>query len=284
MKLREVFYLLGFRPKIKKFGYETETLSIGGEEVKWARWQHPKCRSLEPRRGDLPFLKKFLKKGDFVIDIGAHVGDTTIAQAVAVGREGAVLALEPNPNVYEILEANAALNRPQLNICPLRAAAMAEEGSYTFQYNDPGLCNGGYQKGISLFKHASFFKVEVQGINLENYLKRHFPERLERLKLIKTDTEGFDYKLFRLNLPLVEKHRPCYQAEINRNMTVEERLRFLEELEKLDYNVYALNGISLENLEPARKERFKDAAQTFDLFAVPKTLIATYFPNRGFLE
>ena len=50
------------------------------------------------------FYKKCIKKGDFVIDIGANVGDTTVPMAIAAGAEGLTLGFDPNPYVYKILE------------------------------------------------------------------------------------------------------------------------------------------------------------------------------------
>ena len=49
--------------------------------------------------------------GDAAIDIGAHTGDTALPVALAVGPQGAVFALEPNPFTYKVLIANAGLNR-----------------------------------------------------------------------------------------------------------------------------------------------------------------------------
>jgi FkbM family methyltransferase len=39
-----------------------------------------------------------------IIDIGTYTGDTTVPMALAVGKGGIVLGLEPNQYVYKILE------------------------------------------------------------------------------------------------------------------------------------------------------------------------------------
>ncbi|RRB02774.1 hypothetical protein [Larkinella rosea] len=48
------------------------------------------------------------------------MGDTTMA--FAVGKTGLVLAFDPNPLVFKILEKNASLNKDQTNIEPHRMA------------------------------------------------------------------------------------------------------------------------------------------------------------------
>ncbi len=68
--------------------------------------------------------------------------------ALAVGRSGCVLALEPNPFVYHVLEKNARANRSAANIIPMMAAATEKEGFMQFAYSDSGFCNGGRHEDI----------------------------------------------------------------------------------------------------------------------------------------
>ena len=54
-------------------------------------------------------IRQFVSPGDFVIDIGAHSGDTTVPMALAAGQGGCTLALEPNRYVFKVLAANVTL-------------------------------------------------------------------------------------------------------------------------------------------------------------------------------
>ncbi len=76
----------------------------------FARWQHPGERPKVVTQQSIDALRAFLREGDVAIDIGAHTGDSTLPIALAVGARGLVLALEPNPYVFKVLEVNAALN------------------------------------------------------------------------------------------------------------------------------------------------------------------------------
>ena len=54
--------------------------------------------------------------------------------ALAVGPQGCVLALEPNPHVFEVLKKNADLNAAKPAIVPLMFAATEESGDFAFEY------------------------------------------------------------------------------------------------------------------------------------------------------
>ena len=56
------------------------------------------------------FLAKTLRPGMTFVDIGAHVGYYTLLGAEAVGKEGKVIAFEPEPYNLEILGKNVAMN------------------------------------------------------------------------------------------------------------------------------------------------------------------------------
>ncbi|HYV95675.1 MAG TPA: FkbM family methyltransferase, partial [Chitinophagales bacterium] len=112
----------------KEYGFEiTEFLLPEFGSVKFARWQNPFEAEKIISQSQVNFYKRFLKKGDLVIDIGAHVGDTTLPMALAVGREGTTLAFDPNPYVFKILKENSELNKSMTNILPLNFAITATD-------------------------------------------------------------------------------------------------------------------------------------------------------------
>ena len=58
-------------------------------------------------RNEIEFLKKFLRKGDSLIDIGANVGFLSGICDESVGKNGKVFAIEANPETYKHLEKNS---------------------------------------------------------------------------------------------------------------------------------------------------------------------------------
>ena len=55
---------------------------------------------------EIQFLKQFVFPGATVIDAGAHVGTHSLAMAVSIGDGGRVIAFEPQPQIFALLEAN----------------------------------------------------------------------------------------------------------------------------------------------------------------------------------
>ena len=215
MKLIEVAYLLGLRPRPRRYGTVVDEHFLpDGERIEIAHWLHPRAYRAVPSAAILAQLRRFLRPGDVAIDIGAHAGDTALPMALTVGPGGAVIALEPNPYVHPVLAANAALNPGRVRIIPYPFAAMREAGTYQFHYGEPGFCNGGFHEGLSRWRHRSAFTVEVEGRNLAELMAREHPDLLARLRFIKVDTEGFDLAVLETLDAVLAERRPILQVEM----------------------------------------------------------------------
>lgn len=273
MKLKEWFYMIGLKPKVKLFGFDIVEIAVDKSlTCQWALWKNPKNHNSLPRIKDYPILKLFLQPGDFAIDLGAHIGDTTLSMGLCVGKDGLTLALEPNSATFRVLKANSELNLDRTNIEPLNLAAMDKDGSYVFQYNEPSLMNGGYQKGISRFKHASFFNVNVEGANLADLLNRDYKDNLKNLKFIKTDLEGADFSVFLTIKDIVKKNMPVIQSEINGVMSNSTRNNYINNLKELNYKVFSLKSETIDSIQELTQEMI-DSENTFDIFAIPSSMI-----------
>ena len=85
----------------------TFVLPIDGD-VRFARWQHPGETPKVVTQQSVDALRTFLREGDVAIDIGADTGDSTLPSRGG-RRARSVFALQPNPSVFKVLAANAAL-------------------------------------------------------------------------------------------------------------------------------------------------------------------------------
>ena len=134
MKLKELFYFMGLKPSVKFFGAHKECVGeFEGEFVYFYQWKTPKSVDVKLNRDEIDELKIFLKKGDVAIDIGAHIGDSTLPIALACGAEGCVYAFEPNPVVFSVLAKNCWINRGLTNIKALPFACTQVELSTKFR-------------------------------------------------------------------------------------------------------------------------------------------------------
>jgi FkbM family methyltransferase len=240
------------RRKIKKHRLKTTFKEYGFEITKidlhkygiidYASWLHPLYKT-EPITPDhVDFYRQFITEGGFAIDIGAHQGDTTVPMALAAGKSGFVLALEPNPHVYPALCENAKLNPDRLKIIPLPFAATAIDGEFTFGSGDAAFGNGGIV-GFSTNKTSNVrYQFKVTGKNLERYINENYSKFLPNLQLIKTDAEGYDKEILKTLQTYFKKYRPAVISECFSQLKPSERYELFDIFDQNNYDVYFLDG------------------------------------------
>jgi FkbM family methyltransferase len=274
VKTKEFLYLLGFKPKPETFGFVIDTHEVAREgRLQVARWLHPGAPPVTPSQvqAAVDQLRRFLRPGDVAIDIGAHTGDTAIPIALAVGPSGLVLALEPNPYVFPVLEQNARLNPERTNIRPLNFAAMRAEGVYEFQYGEQGYSNGGYHEGMRKWQHGSAFNLRVEGKNLQDFLTREHPALVPRLRFIKVDAEGFDLAILETLADIIRGWRPYLQVEMFslRKSAGAYRRQLYDFLVRHGYDVHRIEGdenFRGERITPENLMRWN----VYDVFCIPR--------------
>jgi FkbM family methyltransferase len=271
MKLKQIPYMLGLKPRVQTYGIDVATFQLPQYgAVDFARWLHPREKDRVLAQSQVDPLHAFLRPGDVAIDIGGHVGDTAVPMALAVGPDGIVLALEPNRHIFPVLQRNSELNPQLTHIEPLMWAATPEDGEMEFEYSDPAFHNGGNLggSGIGRWRHAHAFTLKVEGRNLETWLRRERPELIPRLRYIKVDAEGFDLSILRSLEGLLRETRPYIRAEVYRHLPRERREEMVGYLEGLGYAVHHFGG---DEGYQGRRIGPEDVMlwRHFDIFAVP---------------
>ena len=245
IRFNRLLPMLGIRRRPRHYAYSLENIDLGeGESVQCARWLHPKVKPSSEliTLAIVNGYRTLVKPGDFCLDIGAHAGvSTTIPLALAAGATGCVLALEPNPYVYHVLEKNARTNRPRLAIQTIMAAASDYDGFLTCEYSDAGFCNGGRHENISMWRHGNAYKMQVFCIDLERELMDNFRDFLPRLTFIKVDTEGYDLHILRGLTNIIEDVRPVVKAEIYKRTDRAYRRDLFNFFLQRDYAVFRLD-------------------------------------------
>lgn len=272
MKAKEILYGIGIRPRTREYGYDIRHFDLEREgRIEYAQWRHPSAlrRPTHVSQSEVDGLRRWLQDGDIAIDIGAHAGDTSLPLALAVGSAGTVLAFEPNLYAFKILLANAGLNRTKSNIHAYPFAATESEGTFTFEYSDPGFCNGGMHVDVGRWKHAHFFNLEVEGRVIPEFIYRHYVKEVERLRFIKIDTEGQDHAVFRSLRVLVERFRPVIRTEIYKHMPESARVAYLQDIESSGYSVRRVRDDADFTGEPITQSD-TGRSTSFDVLAVPR--------------
>jgi len=270
MKPREFLDMLGMRARPKTYPYDIVSFELPKDGyIQYAQWLHPSETTKLVRQEAVEELRRFVAPGDVAIDIGAHTGDTALPIALAAGREGCVLALEPNPYVFPVLKKNSELNPAKATIVPLMIAATPEPGDFYFEYSDAGFCNGGLHDGISKWRHGHAFKLRVRGENLQSYIAEHFPALASRIRFLKVDAEGYDYHVLASLKGLISTQRPFIKAEMFKLLRLAQRERLYDLLVELGYDVFLVESDA--RYLGARLDR--QALMTrrhYDVFCVPR--------------
>jgi FkbM family methyltransferase len=237
--------------------------------VKFAKWLNPLDEERNITQGQVNFYKKFLNPGDFAIDIGAHIGDTAMPMALRVGKNGLVLAFDPNPHVFKILTENAQLNKEITNIVPVNLAISAYDGEFFFNSSEATFNNGGISE-TQQNKHGKYgLQQKIKGVNLENFLKSNYREYLDRLKVIKIDAEGYDIEIIKSILPVIQKHKPHLIVECFKQLNRQGRYDLYDTIANLGYDLYYMEDFDDEaKLELIKRENMTDRRH-FNILTVP---------------
>ena len=220
----------------REYGHKVETYTLPKDgKIDFAVWLNPLEKPKKITQGGVDFFRKFIKEGDLAIDIGTHMGDTTVPMALAAGKKGTVLGFDPNPHVFKIFTVNASLNKDKVNIKPLPYAITHEDGEFYFTSSEASFNNGGIET-TEANRHGNFtLKQKVQGIKLEKYLKENQNDKLPLLSFIKVDTEGYDKTVLESITGVLESQKPTIVAECFGKLTKQERGELFDLLHSRGY-------------------------------------------------
>lgn len=240
--------------------------------VEFANWENPLVTALTVSQSDVDFFRKFIKKGDFVIDIGANIGDTTVPIALAAGKEGLTLGFDPNPIVYKILEANAALNPDKTNIIPVCSAISTEDEEFYFISSEASFANGGISP-TQESNHGKFvYPHKVKGVNLLDFLKLNYKEQLEKLSFIKIDTEGYDKEILKSISDLIAELKPVIVAESFGESSDEAKMELFERISIHGYKLFYFEDFkhNTATQEIKSAEEMCNWPDTINIYALPE--------------
>lgn len=125
-----------------------------------------------------------VRKGETVVDIGAHIGTFTIRAAKKVGNKGRVIALEPEPSAWRILITNIQLNRLS-NIFTLNCACDIKSGIVKLFIHE-------YTGSSIVFPSNKF--IEAKAINLDGLVKLL---KLSKIDYLKINAEGAELRILK---------------------------------------------------------------------------------------
>ena len=242
------------------------------DPVDFANWSNPLVKPFVLTQHTVDFFKKFIKEGDLAIDIGANIGDTTVPMALAAGKSGLTLGFDPNPYVFKILEANAALNKDKTNMVPLRYAISKDEGEFYFVSSEASFGNGGISPTPDSV-HGKFVAPEkIKGVDLTKLLKSEYARYVDKLSFIKIDTEGYDKEIIKSIRDLIQKYKPTIVAESFGASSDEAKMELFEVIHRDGYQIFYFEDfdINTKTIELKNKEAMTQWKDTMNIYAVSR--------------
>jgi FkbM family methyltransferase len=160
-----------------------------------------------PDEPDYERLPSMISAGDWVLDIGANVGQYTRKLSDLVGPLGRVFAFEPIPATFELLASNCA-RFPLRNVTLLNAAASSSVGLVHMSVPEwePGGRSNFYQARVSEAGGAGS-QYSVAALSVDTLA---LPRRVSFAKI---DAEGHEHEVVRGMAQLIDRDHPIILAE-----------------------------------------------------------------------
>lgn len=156
---------------------------------------------------DVPEFNQFgqwLTEGDWVLDIGANVGNYVIQFSKMVGKKGRVIAVEPVPETFELLAANvvALLSDKNVTLLNIAASDTSTAKGIRIPKFDTGWKN--YYEAHLTDNNPDFnvLCLPIDSLNIPH-----------RIKLVKIDAEGHDYSVLKGMKNLLQRDYPTLIIE-----------------------------------------------------------------------
>ncbi len=195
---------------------------------------------------DLAMVKRLVKSGDLVVDIGANIGVYTSRLSKLVGTAGTVISIEPIPPTYDVLQNT--VSRLGFGNCVLvNAALAAATGSAVMEV--PIGSSGSenlYRAHIvntPSGENLAHYKVRVE--TLDNLLRGE--ER--RVSFIKVDVEGAELGLLQGSHETIKRSKPIWLIEVNDDPDIESNSgnKVFRLLEGAGYKAFWYDGKELRS-------------------------------------
>jgi FkbM family methyltransferase len=150
-----------------------------------------------------------VQPGDFVLDIGANVGQYTQLFSERVGTGGRVFAFEPIVENYEVLE-RVARKTCLPNVELFRAAVGPTDGRIDLVVPEASGFDGFYLAHVAGTNDLGA-RQNVRMVSLDSLFREG---TLRRVDLVKCDVEGAELSVLRGARQLVAAQRPGWLIEI----------------------------------------------------------------------
>jgi FkbM family methyltransferase len=183
------------------------------------------------------FIRRYLRPGNVVLDVGAQIGYLTIEMATAAAGQSHVYSFEPEPRNIERFNINIGLNA--LANVELIPKALSNEPSTIKLYLSADH-NAGTHSTIPTDPNVTSDFVEVEATTIDHFIADH---QLTSADLIKIDVEGAELEVVRGATASMRDLKPTFIIELSEGIqrsrsfsTVE----FKELMQSFNYTAFTI--------------------------------------------
>lgn len=173
------------------------------------------------------FLASLLGDGDDVIEVGSNIGSHTVGLSKAVGPTGKVIAIEAQPAIFRVLNANLALNGLS-NVTTHAIGCSDSRGTMIAPIIDYTVAREHNSGAVSLTQNGTGAPIPVFPLD-------ELVEDMPHLRLLKIDVEGMEQQVLQGANQLIAKRRPMLYVENDR---IEKSNALIEWIMSLDYKLW----------------------------------------------
>lgn len=181
-------------------------------------------------------FESLLCDGDCFLDIGSNIGYFTLLGSHLVGKKGEVFSFEASPEMMKCLDENVRLNN-LYNVHLYQNAVSDAEGDIAFHIATSS------NSGLSSIRNidaSNSRTITVQCFTIDSLL-----DILPKVKLVKIDVEGAEYKVLTGMRELIKRDNPCIIFELTdeflRQMGSSAQMVY-DYLNGMGYTLYAVEG------------------------------------------
>jgi FkbM family methyltransferase len=217
-------------------------------------------------------LARLIDPGDTVIDAGANVGYMTVLAATAAGRGGRVLAFEPHPDLFAVLQQNAGNAMRSGCRVEVRQVALGENRGHALLRIPQSFADNDGLATLAVGGPAPIHGVQVVVERLDDLIDTG-------ASMLKLDVEGFEASVLRGAQRLLSERRLRHIVFEDHDV---ERSAVVRLLKASGYRLFAI-GWSMRGLVLGPIERGPLAAAfeapSFVATTEPEAVIARTAPR-----
>ena len=213
-------------------------------------------------KGGIAYITSAIKKGQTVLDIGAHKAGYLYFILNQVGDKGKVFAFEPQSNLYQYITKIKRLFRWD-NVTVEHLALSDTAGTVTL-YIPTNKVSKGSSPGATIVEHKDLTDFGITEVVVTETLDSYCNRKDIKPDFLKIDVEGNELRIFQGGIDTLKKYKPKIVLEIEaRHVGQEKVLETFKFMKSLGFNghfIYGLNRIPLSSFSFDKYQNTNDTA------------------------